>query len=524
MADVFLSYARHDLSIAQRVARELSKHGWSVWFDQEISARETFADVIAVELNRARAVLVLWSPVSVESQWVRSEANHAREMQKLVQARLGDARLPMPFDQIHCASLGVRGARSRRGWTQVLQGLEELIASGGGSRAKRPLPLTMGRREALIGAGAAALAGGGLIYLRLKDRPDVSPQAQLLIDRGLAALQDNDALDPQGPGSTQQAIALLKDATDAAPDSATAWGGLSMAYAVRKRVAPLPERAGLDMRSRSAASRALALDDREPRALGALRLVDPLYRNWQTAEKANREALKKSPKLPILLFVLADMLGNVGRWKDAAAYSKQFDRNKFLIPGADRKVMIDLWCSGDLQAADAAYAMVAERWPQHPQVWQSRLEYLMYSGRPAEALQLLGTATERPLQVSRSFSESATATAAALAGRLPRADAIEANLECLAEDRTVPLQIAQACAALNGLRESFEILDGYYFGKGKWASTAPPAGDYDRSTGRLFQPPMRTLWPTPGFSDLLRRIGLESYWRESGTKPDFRLA
>jgi hypothetical protein len=50
-----------------------------------------------------------------------------------------------------------------------------------------------------------------------------------------------------------------------------AWGALAMAYAVRKRVAPISERSGLDMRSRAAASRALQLDGKESRALAALR-------------------------------------------------------------------------------------------------------------------------------------------------------------------------------------------------------------------------------------------------------------
>ena len=50
----------------------------------------------------------------------------------------------------------------------------------------------------------AAIAGGGYLSWRAFERPSVSPQAQLLIERGLAALQDNDALDPRGPGSTRQ--------------------------------------------------------------------------------------------------------------------------------------------------------------------------------------------------------------------------------------------------------------------------------------------------------------------------------
>jgi hypothetical protein len=33
---------------------------------------------------------------------------------------------------------------------------------------------------------------------------------------------------------------------------------------------------------------------------------------------------------------------------------------------------------------------------------------------------------------------------------------------------------------------------------------------------------MRTLWSDPRFTRLLQRIGLEDYWRQSRTVPDFR--
>ena len=524
MADVFLSYARADAAAAQRIASELGKGGWSVWFDREIAAHETFADVIAAELEKARAVLVLWSDAAVESQWVRSEANRARELRKLVQARLGSPRLPMPFDQIQCADLGQRGARSRSDWSQVLRSLSLLLSEqdeiSDGSRAAAP---SIGRRELLLGAGVAAVVGsGGFFAWHARQSPAVSPQAQLLIERGMAALQDNDALDPQGPGSTRQAIALLTDATNAAPDSALAWGALAMAYAVRMRVAPISERSGLDMRSRAAASRALQLDGKESRALAALRLIEPVYRRWMSAEMSDREALRKNPGLPILLFILSDMLGSVGRWRDAAEYSKQFDRKKWLIPGADRKVIVDLWCSGDLQAADSALATSVQRWPQHPQVWQTRVGYLMYSGRPAEVLELVRDSAERPLEITQDFADAVRATAEGLAGNIPASAAVARDLEFLGRNPLAVLQVAQACAALGAADHAFAILDGYYFGVGKWAGTAPPGGDLDRITNRLFQPPMRTLWTDPRFATLLKRTGLEDYWRQSGTIPDFR--
>jgi hypothetical protein len=68
------------------------------------------------------------------------------------------------------------------------------------------------------------------------------------------------------------------------------------------------------------------------------------------------------------------------------------------------------------------------------------------------------------------------------------------------------------------------LLNGYYFAEGRWASLAPAGGDAERVTAPLFMPPMRSLWHTPQFGRLLQRIGLEDYWRQSRTVPDFRRA
>lgn len=101
VADVFLSYARPNAAVAGRVVQELEKAGRTVWYDPDLPAHRAYSDVIASELEAASSVLVLWSTSAVKSQWVRSEG----ELGKLVQARLDDARLSMPFDQIQCADL-----------------------------------------------------------------------------------------------------------------------------------------------------------------------------------------------------------------------------------------------------------------------------------------------------------------------------------------------------------------------------------------------------------------------------------
>ena len=367
-----------------------------------------------------------------------------------------------------------------------------------------------------------AVAMAGAAFWNSEAEPAISSEAQLLLQKGMDALQQNDTLEPLDAGSTLQAIALLEDATAAAPQSPVAWGALAMAYAARKRVAPLAERPGLDARSRSAATTALRFDPREARALGALRMLDPLYRNWLAAEQQDRAALDKNPRLPILLFVMADMLGQVGRWRDAVSYSKRFDRRNFLIPGADRKLITDLWCSGDLIGADRALATAVRQWPNHAQIWRIRIGFLMYSGRTKELLTLLRDTRDHPPELSTQFIATVDTTAKALAGERDRSDAIRHNLDFVEAQPLMALPVAQACAALQDSDTAFSLLQGYYFGEGEWSRLAPLGGDQDRVTNRLFQPPMARLWKDRRFDDLVHRIGLSDYWRRSGTQPDYR--
>jgi len=522
MADVFLSYARPSLNEAMQIAGCLRAAGYSVWYDESLPAHRAYTDVIAEQLDAASAVLVLWSTAAAASQWVRSEANRARETGRLVQLRLDDARLPMPFDQIQCADLRRWGGDcDAAGWNTVVGSIAALAGGERFDAAPVPPPAP-DRRRLLLAGGAAAILGAGGFAIWRERQPAVSPEAELLIQKGMDALQANDALDPEDEGTTAQAIALLTDATSLAPKSELAWGGLALAYASRRRSAPVAEKPGLEARGRAAAENALRLDPNEPRSLAALRLMAPVYRNWLEAERAARRSLSRNPKFPILLFVLSDVLGNVGRWREATELSNQLDRKKFLLPGAERKAIVNLWSAGELQAADEAIKAAVERWPKQRQVWRTQIAYLLYSGRPSEALSVLNDTHQRPLEVPPGIIDAATATAKALIGQISRAEGVAQNLAYLKTDPSPALAIAQAVAAMGDAPTSFALLEGYYFGQGKWAALAPPGGDQDRHTSPLFQPPMKQLWRNPDFRRLLERIGLNDYWRNSRTMPDFR--
>jgi len=130
MADVFISYARSTEKQARAVAEGLRAEGYSVWSDDDLPSHRAYSDVIEEQLSTAKAVVVIWSAEAVKSEWVRSEANRAREDRKLVQLNVDSARLPMPFDQIQCADLaGWSGDRAAPGWLKVAASVSELVAA-----------------------------------------------------------------------------------------------------------------------------------------------------------------------------------------------------------------------------------------------------------------------------------------------------------------------------------------------------------------------------------------------------------
>jgi adenylate cyclase len=105
MADVFVSYARSDKERVAPLVAAIEAQGWSVWWDPEIAPGQEFDRQIAAELKIATAVLVVWTPDSVESRWVRGEARDAAERGILVPVRFEKASLPIDVRALHTTDL-----------------------------------------------------------------------------------------------------------------------------------------------------------------------------------------------------------------------------------------------------------------------------------------------------------------------------------------------------------------------------------------------------------------------------------
>ncbi len=111
MADIFISYAKEDYNETRLLAALLEAEGYSVWWDTNLVSGDQFRKVIMTELGRARAVIVVWTENSINSDWVHSEAGRAHADRKLIPVKtkgLAYTDIPPPFDNMHIENVGAR--------------------------------------------------------------------------------------------------------------------------------------------------------------------------------------------------------------------------------------------------------------------------------------------------------------------------------------------------------------------------------------------------------------------------------
>src|SRR5574340_442542 len=153
MADVFVSYARTDKARVAPLVAALEAKGWSVWWDPAISPGKEFDDEIDGELQAAKAVLVVWTPTSVVSRWVRGEARDAAERGILVPVRFDQARLPIDVRALHTTDLDDwRENPSHSAMQECLRALETMIVR---SQAAQPVKAQSAPAEAPSPKGSA---------------------------------------------------------------------------------------------------------------------------------------------------------------------------------------------------------------------------------------------------------------------------------------------------------------------------------------------------------------------------------
>lgn len=126
MADVYISYAREDRDIARKLAQFLETKRYTVWWDKNLDTLSDFSDDLFHQLRVARAVVVIWSPRSVRSRFVRTEARMGLRDQKLISLRhnLAITDLRSPFKKLDSEHV--------YNWENILFPIASLVARSPG--------------------------------------------------------------------------------------------------------------------------------------------------------------------------------------------------------------------------------------------------------------------------------------------------------------------------------------------------------------------------------------------------------
>ena len=199
--DIFLSYARTDQATARIFAECFAEEGFSVWWDASLHSGQTFDEVIEQNLREAKAVVVLWSPRSVASRWVRAEATLADRRNKLAPAIIEPCDRPIIFELTHAADLtDWAGDTTDPRWRNFMHDLRRLVVAEAEAAVSTPAPASRpiappARPAPAVNRQPLRPGSGEVIFAGRPQPEPVSPRAQVPPANAAESSDENWAFD-----------------------------------------------------------------------------------------------------------------------------------------------------------------------------------------------------------------------------------------------------------------------------------------------------------------------------------------
>ena len=100
MADIFISYASEDRNKAEELAETLRTRGWSIWWDRKIPLGKSYDEVIEKALGESKCAIVLWSAVSVASEWGQKRSIGSKTAWNLSTSVYRESRCAVGFQAV----------------------------------------------------------------------------------------------------------------------------------------------------------------------------------------------------------------------------------------------------------------------------------------------------------------------------------------------------------------------------------------------------------------------------------------
>jgi hypothetical protein len=225
MSDVLISYARSDQALAEALEAALLANGFDVWRDNKISPHENFGERIMAQIEAAKAVVVIWSPASAKSDFVRDEARRALEARKLVMTVLdGYDRKIVPL------GFGERQFVALSDHARIFAALESLGAKRGPQRQQEEqrrrrgfLDQSAAKAAALAAVAIAVVGAAALLIMRptsLFGPPPSAPTASAAATPSTVAsvvVSPSASVSPAAPQPSPTASVVASPSPSASP-------------------------------------------------------------------------------------------------------------------------------------------------------------------------------------------------------------------------------------------------------------------------------------------------------------------
>ena len=135
--DVFISYSRKDMAVANRLCDALDKLGVSYWIDRNIHGSANFLSEITRYIRNCRVVVFIASPNSAQSEWTQKEILFALKHKKeIIPYRIGNFHFE-DNDELDFVFTNVQWIESE---AAVVSALKELGCTFGSTPAPTSAP------------------------------------------------------------------------------------------------------------------------------------------------------------------------------------------------------------------------------------------------------------------------------------------------------------------------------------------------------------------------------------------------
>lgn len=162
---IFFSYSREDQARAIPIIKIITQAGFSVWWDGLLEGGVRFSEETEAALDRAKAVVVLWSKTSTKSHWVHDEATRGRDRRILVPLSLDGSGPPLGFGQFQVIDLSHAKMSPKdpciQDMLRSIAAMHQVELSYIG-RKTMPDAALFNRRTLMVGGAAALAVGGGV--------------------------------------------------------------------------------------------------------------------------------------------------------------------------------------------------------------------------------------------------------------------------------------------------------------------------------------------------------------------------